>query len=83
LKQFKEWRERGWRMVGGVHSIMIYLLYCKKFYKGHNIPPPTTTIQKSKNDFVFNPRFLCIVSVQKTSILLSCSQVKFHTLHSS
>jgi hypothetical protein len=28
---------------------MIYLIYCKNFCKCHNVPPPSTTIKKSKN----------------------------------
>jgi hypothetical protein len=33
---------------GGVNSSMIYLIYCKDFYKFHNVLPPSTTIKKSK-----------------------------------
>jgi hypothetical protein len=31
---------------GGVNSIMIYLIYCKNFCKSHNVPPPSTTVEK-------------------------------------
>jgi hypothetical protein len=31
----------------GVNSSMIYLIYCKNFYKCHNVPP-STTIKKKK-----------------------------------
>jgi hypothetical protein len=31
-----------------VNSSMIYLIYCKNFYKFHNVPPPSTTIKKDK-----------------------------------
>jgi hypothetical protein len=31
------------RMVEGVNSSMIFLIYCKNFYKCHNEPPPNTT----------------------------------------
>jgi hypothetical protein len=27
------------RMMEGVNSIMIYLIYCKNFHKCHNVPP--------------------------------------------
>jgi hypothetical protein len=30
---------------GGVISSMIYLIYCKKLCKCHNVPPPSTTIK--------------------------------------
>jgi hypothetical protein len=33
------------RMVEGVTSIMIYLIYFKNFHKCHNVPPPRTTIK--------------------------------------
>jgi hypothetical protein len=29
---------------------MIYLIYCKNFCKCHNVPPPSTTIKKGKQD---------------------------------
>jgi hypothetical protein len=32
----------------GVNSTMIYLVYCKRFYKCHNILLPRTTIKKKK-----------------------------------
>jgi hypothetical protein len=35
-------------MVEGVNSGMIYLIYCKNFYKWHNVPPSGTTIKKKK-----------------------------------
>jgi hypothetical protein len=34
------------RMMEGVNSSMIYLIYCMKFCKCHNVPPPSTTIKK-------------------------------------
>jgi hypothetical protein len=34
------------RMVEGVNSSMICLIYCKNFYKYHNVPPPSTTVKK-------------------------------------
>jgi hypothetical protein len=34
--------------VEGVNSNMIYLIYCKKFCKCHNIPSPSTTVKKKK-----------------------------------
>jgi hypothetical protein len=33
------------RMMEGENSSMIYLIYCKNFYKCHNVPPPSTTIK--------------------------------------
>jgi hypothetical protein len=37
-----------------MNSTIIYLIYCKNFYKYHNIPPPSTTIKKEmkQNDQV-------------------------------
>jgi hypothetical protein len=35
------------KMVEGVNSSRIYSIYCKNFYKCHNVPPPDTTIKKS------------------------------------
>jgi hypothetical protein len=41
--------ERGKRrMVEGVNSSMIYLIYYKKICKCHNVPTPSTTIKKKK-----------------------------------
>jgi hypothetical protein len=37
-----------WRMVEGVNSSMIYLIYCKNFCKCHNVPPPRKTIKGKK-----------------------------------
>jgi hypothetical protein len=31
-------------MVNRVNSSMIYLIYYRKFYKCHNVPPPSTII---------------------------------------
>jgi hypothetical protein len=31
---------------GGVNSSTIYLIYCKNFYKCHNVPLSSTTIKK-------------------------------------
>jgi hypothetical protein len=33
------------RMVEGVNSNMIYLIYCKYFSKCYNVPLPSTTIK--------------------------------------
>jgi hypothetical protein len=30
------------RMVKGVNSSLVYLIYCKNFDKCHNVPPPST-----------------------------------------
>jgi hypothetical protein len=32
---------------GGGEFKYIYLIYCKNFYKCHNVPLPTTTIKKN------------------------------------
>jgi hypothetical protein len=37
------------RMVEGVNSSMIYLIYFKKLCKCHNVPPPNTTIKQLKS----------------------------------
>jgi hypothetical protein len=34
--------------VEGVNSSVIYLIYCKNFYKRHNALPPSTTIKINK-----------------------------------
>jgi hypothetical protein len=44
-----EWR----RMMEGLNSSMIYLIYCKKFCKCHNIAPLSTTIKKEKKNNSF------------------------------
>jgi hypothetical protein len=36
------------RMMEGVNSSMIYMIYCKKFCKCHSVPPPGTIIKKLK-----------------------------------
>jgi hypothetical protein len=36
------------RAVEGVNSSMIYLIYCKNFYKCHDVPPPNATIKKAE-----------------------------------
>jgi hypothetical protein len=33
---------------GGVNSSKIQLIYCKNFCKCHNVPTPSTTIEKRK-----------------------------------
>jgi hypothetical protein len=33
-------------MTEGVNSSVTCLIYCKKFYKCHNVTPPSTTIKK-------------------------------------
>jgi hypothetical protein len=44
------WGVGGYRkMVEGMNSSTIYLIYCKNFYKCHNVPPPSTTIKINKN----------------------------------
>jgi hypothetical protein len=49
FKLLQEWAEGGdKRMVEGVNSSMMYLIYCKNFCKCHNVPPPNTTIRKAK-----------------------------------
>jgi hypothetical protein len=35
-------------MVVGMNSSMMYLVHCKNFYKCHNVPPPSTRINKNK-----------------------------------
>jgi hypothetical protein len=35
------------RMVEGVNSSMLYLIYCKEFFKCHNVPSLSTTIKNS------------------------------------
>jgi hypothetical protein len=30
------------REMEGINSSMMYLIYCKNFYKCHNVPPPST-----------------------------------------
>jgi hypothetical protein len=35
-----------------VNSSMIYLIYCKNFYKSHTVPPPSTTIKINCVDFL-------------------------------
>jgi hypothetical protein len=37
------------RTVVEVNSFMIYLIHCKKLYKCHNVPPPSTTIKEKKS----------------------------------
>jgi hypothetical protein len=39
-------REEQRRGVERMNSSMIYLIHCKKFCKCHNVPPPSTTINK-------------------------------------
>jgi hypothetical protein len=34
------------RMVEGVNSSMIHLIYCKNFCKCHKVPQPSTTIKR-------------------------------------
>jgi hypothetical protein len=36
------------RMVEGVNSGMIYLIYCKNFCKCHKVTPPSITIKIKK-----------------------------------
>jgi hypothetical protein len=36
------------RIVERLNSSVIYLIYCKKFYKCHNVHPPTTTLKINK-----------------------------------
>jgi hypothetical protein len=33
----------------GVNSTVTYLIYCKNFYKCHNVSPPNTTIKNKEN----------------------------------
>jgi hypothetical protein len=44
---------------GGVNSNVMYLIYCKNFYKCHSVPPPSTTMKKKKESEPknFNPQF--------------------------
>jgi hypothetical protein len=37
-------------MIEEVNSSMIYLIYCKNFWKCHNVPPLSTTIKKKKKE---------------------------------
>jgi galactitol-specific phosphotransferase system IIB component len=50
LKLFQEWGKKGIKENGvcgeGVNSSMVYFIYCKNFCKYHNVPPPSTTIEK-------------------------------------
>jgi hypothetical protein len=39
------------------------LIYCKNFCKCHNVPPPSTTIKKGKQD-----RYDWILKMEKISI---------------
>jgi hypothetical protein len=46
--------EGGWRkMVEGMNSSTIYLLYCKNFCKCHNVPPPSNK-KKERKKISFN-----------------------------
>jgi hypothetical protein len=38
--------KREWCVWGRVNSTMVYLIYYKNFWKCHNVPPPSTTINK-------------------------------------
>jgi hypothetical protein len=47
LKLFEEWgegevKENG----GGMNSSLTYLIYCKNFYKCHNVPPTQHNLRK-------------------------------------
>jgi hypothetical protein len=47
LKLFQEWGEEEIKENGGGgDSHMKYLIYCKSFYKYHNVPPPSTIKNK-------------------------------------
>jgi hypothetical protein len=35
-------------MVAGVNSDVLYMIYCKNFYRYHDVPPPSKTIKKEK-----------------------------------
>jgi hypothetical protein len=59
-----EGRQR--RMMEGVNSTMIYLIYCKKFCKCHNLPP-VTTIKKRKS----KGNLLLLVTKEKKNIVNS------------
>jgi hypothetical protein len=41
------------RIVDGINSSVIYLIYCKNFCKCHNVFPPSTTIKKEHFSFSF------------------------------
>jgi hypothetical protein len=47
--------ESGMKRSGGVNSSMIY---CKNFCKCHNVPPPSTTINKKEKTINNNIYFL-------------------------
>jgi hypothetical protein len=48
VETIQEWGEEGKRrMVEGVNSTLIYLIYYKTFCKNHNVPPPSTTLTQA------------------------------------
>jgi hypothetical protein len=54
ITYWKYFRNGGWVIkVEGMNSRMMHLIHCKNFNKCHNIPPPSTTIQKKKKKNVF------------------------------
>jgi hypothetical protein len=55
----RNWGDGVWRrMVEGVSSCMIYLIYCKNLCKWHNVSLPITTIkEKSKNKRICSEKF--------------------------
>jgi hypothetical protein len=37
-----------------VNSSIVYLIYYKNIYKGHNVPPPSTTIKIKGKKYIKN-----------------------------
>jgi hypothetical protein len=51
------------RVVEGVNSSIIYLIYCKNLCKCHNVPLPSTTIKEKILKNKANKQKLCLISV--------------------
>jgi hypothetical protein len=52
VETVSQMRGRRLRMVEGVSSSMIYLIYCKNLCKCHNVPPPSITIKSHSSMIV-------------------------------
>jgi hypothetical protein len=50
------------RMVDGVNLSIIYLIYCKTFYKCYNVLPPSTIKKKRKNSIQSASIFCCYIN---------------------
>jgi hypothetical protein len=57
LKLFQEWGERGIKENSGGGEFK-YLIYCKNFYKCHNVSQPSTATKRKLQKIIYHILFI-------------------------